>query len=69
MEVTYLRSLVTRVPHSLQSDMFGDVPSPVGSVATQRTLEGLLVEMTDDVNVETRCRGGPERAMWAFIDL
>lgn len=58
--------LVRLIPHRFELDVLGDVPPPVGSVRTQGTLEGFLVQVTDDVDVESGRRGRPEGAVRAL---
>lgn len=59
----HLGRFVGAVPHRLQLDVLGDVPSPVRTVRAQRTLEGLLVQVADDVHVEPGGGRRPERAV------
>jgi len=53
----------------LEPDMLGNIPAPVRSVRTTRTLERLAVQVADDVHVEPRSGGRPERAMWTLKHL
>lgn len=49
--------------------MLGNVPSPIGAVGAQGTLERFLVQMTNYMDVESGGCGRPEGAVRAFVHL
>jgi len=63
------RLLGATFPRRLEPDVFGNVPAPVRTVSAARTLERLAVQVADDVHVEPRSSGRPERAVWALEHL
>jgi len=63
------RLLGATLPRRLEPDVFGDIPAPVRTVRAARTLERLAVQVADDVHVEPRSGGRPERAVWALEHL